>query len=241
MLILQVLSRISLTLAFLSAGMILWDIYGKGHRQKMPIMEVVWPVTALYFGPVALWMYRRQKNTGESAKGIMHDKPMDHEMTMAKEKSKTSQKLQWSSVAISVSHCGAGCTLGDIIAEFSIFALGLTVAGTALPYEYGGDYLLAIIFGLAFQYFVIAPMRGLGVRDGIRAAFKADFLALTAFEVGLFGWMALMSYVFFPAPNQIHPSSTVYWFMMQIGMMLGFATSWPANVWLLRRGIKEIM
>jgi len=39
---------------------------------------------------------------------------------------------------------------------------GLTVAGTALPYEYGGDYLLAIIFGLAFQYFVIAPMRGLG-------------------------------------------------------------------------------
>ena len=86
-------------------------------------------------------MYRRQKNTGESAKGIMHDAPMDHEMPMAKEKSKTSQKLPWLSVAISVSHCGAGCTLGDIIAEFSIFALGLTVAGRALPYEYGGDSL----------------------------------------------------------------------------------------------------
>jgi len=28
---------------------------------------------------------------------------------------------------------------------------------------------------------------------------------------------------------------------MQIGMILGFATAWPANVWLVRRGIKEEM
>jgi hypothetical protein len=33
----------------------------------------------------------------------------------------------------------------------------------------------------------------------------------------------------------------VYWFLMQIGMILGFATSWPANVWLIRKGIKEAM
>jgi hypothetical protein len=30
--------------------------------------------------------------------------------------------------AIGVSHCGAGCTLGDIITEFSVFGLGATVA-----------------------------------------------------------------------------------------------------------------
>lgn len=33
----------------------------------------------------------------------------------------------------------------------------------------------------------------------------------------------------------------VYWFLMQIGMIIGFATAWPANVWLIRRGIKEAM
>ncbi len=81
-------------------------------------------------------------------------------------------------------------------------------------------------------------MRGLGLRDGLKAAAKADFLSLTAFEVGLFGWMAIMTLVLFPAPNQLAPSSASFWFLMQVGMMIGFFTSWPANVWLVKRGIK---
>jgi hypothetical protein len=36
-----------------SAGWIVLDIYGHGYRQRMGIMEGVWPVTALYFGPAA--------------------------------------------------------------------------------------------------------------------------------------------------------------------------------------------
>lgn len=35
--------------------------------------------------------------------------------------------------------------------------------------------------------------------------------------------------------------SPVYWFGMQIGMVLGFVTAWPVNVWLIRTGIKEAM
>src|SRR5947208_530498 len=35
--------------------------------------------------------------------------------------------------------------------------------------------------------------------------------------------------------------SSGHWFLMQIGMMLGFVTSWPVNRWLLRHGIKEPM
>ncbi len=50
-----------------------------------------------------------------------------------------------------------------------------------------------------FQYFAIAPMRGLSFRKGLMEATKADVLSLTCFEVGLFGWMALMAFVFFPA------------------------------------------
>ena len=42
-------------------------------------------------------------------------------------------------------------------------------------------------------------MRGLSVRKGLTEAAKADAASLTAFEVGLVGWMALMSFVFFPA------------------------------------------
>ena len=46
-------------------------------------------------------------------------------------------------------------------------------------------------------------MRGLSLGQGIVAAIKADTLSLTAFEVGLFGWMALMRFVLFQPP--IHP------------------------------------
>jgi hypothetical protein len=33
----------------------------------------------------------------------------------------------------------------------------------------------------------------------------------------------------------------VFWFMMQIGLILGFATTYPVNRWLVRVGIKPGM
>ena len=43
----------ALAVAFLSAGAVVYDIYGRGYRQQMRVMEAVWPVTALYAGPLA--------------------------------------------------------------------------------------------------------------------------------------------------------------------------------------------
>ena len=40
-------------------------------------------------------------------------------------------------------------------------------------------------------------MRGLGMGEGIMAALKADTLSLTAFELGLFGGMAIIQFVLF--------------------------------------------
>jgi hypothetical protein len=128
-----------------------------------------------------------------------------------------------------------------LVSEWLIYALALSVAGHVLFAEYIGDYVLAVALGIVFQYFAIAPMRGLGVADGLKAAAKADFVSLTLFEVGLFGWMALMAYVFFPAPHPLTTNSAAFWFLMQLGMIIGFFASWPANVWLVKRGIKVPM
>ncbi len=38
------------------------------------------------------------------------------------------------------------------------------MAGLALGAEYVGDYIAAIALGIVFQYFAIAPMRGLSLR-----------------------------------------------------------------------------
>jgi hypothetical protein len=76
------------------------------HPQKMAVMNWVWPITALYFGPFALWSYYnfgRQKDLGNK-EGHKEEQPY------------------WQKVWKGVTHCGAGCTLGDIIAEWSMRA-----------------------------------------------------------------------------------------------------------------------
>jgi len=221
---LTVLAWTYISVCLSCAAIIAYDIFVTGRRQPMAVMNAIFPITALYFGPLAAAFYWRWGRTGRAAA-----------MTSAQ------PRPWWVVMATEVSHCGSGCALGDVISEFAIFALALTVAGATLGAEYIGDYLLALALGIAFQYFAIAPMRGLGVRDGLKAAAKADFISLTFFEVGLFAWMAVMAFVLFPAPHHLTPSSAAFWFLMQVGMMIGFATSWPANVWLVRRGIKVPM
>jgi hypothetical protein len=226
---LTVLSWCALGVALVCAAMLIGDIFVRGYRQRMPVMEWVWPVTALYLGPLAVWGYAR---FGRPQSRLWQG---EHRVETAP------AKPGWATVAVGVSHCGAGCTMGDVVAEFAIFFLGLRLLDETLYAEYVGDFVLAVLLGLVFQYFAVAPMRGLGVRDGLVAAAKADLVSLVAFEIGLFAWMAVQALVLFRAPHELRPDSPVYWFGMQIGMAIGFATSYPVNVWLIRRGIKEAM
>jgi hypothetical protein len=199
----------------------------------MWIMNLVWPITALYFSVFGLWAYFAlgRKATHGAMQG------MDH-MAMGHTSERPSPT--WRQTAVATSHCGAGCTVGDIIAEFSLFALGLTLFGSPLYASFAADLFLAWLLGIVFQYFSIKPMRSLTPSQALIAALKADTLSILAFEVGLFGWMALTYFVFFPNPH-LMPTSATYWFMMQIGMVIGYFTSYPMNHFLVRWGLKEAM
>jgi hypothetical protein len=268
---LTIVAWLYLSVCFCCAGIIGYDIVFNHRRQPMGVMNFVFPITALYFGPFALTLYWRWGRTRALTAGApmlmtrtavpqaaaelagdgmpLHgqhthlDVADDAGPDGADGAAAPGERARpgWVTMAIEVSHCGSGCALGDVISEFAIFALGLTVAGLALGAEYVGDYVFALAFGIVFQYFAIAPMRGLGLKDGLLAAAKADFISLTAFEVGLFGWMAVMAFVLFPAPHQLVPSSAAFWLLMQVGMIIGYCSSWPANVWLVSRGIKVPM
>ncbi|MGH9582311.1 MAG: DUF4396 domain-containing protein [Bryobacteraceae bacterium] len=217
----------ALSLAFLCALIIAID-YAR-HRQKMWIMYVVWPVTALYFGPVALAVYYKLRP--HTAK-----QPDARSQAGQGENNEGPKPLQ---ITAAVYHCGAGCTLGDIAGAWVVFMLGWTFAGAAFQTELVVDFIFAFVLGILFQYFTIAPMRGLGLGKGIVAALRADTASLIAFEIGLFAWMAISRFAIFRA--EIHPTSPVHWFMMQIGMILGFFTAYPVNKWLILKGWKEKM
>ena len=205
------------------------------HPQRMAVMNVVWPMTALYFSVFAVWAYfsvgRRQAGGKEGQGGGMHEKmEMQHQAPSPVQ------------VALGTSHCGAGCTLADLVTEFGIAAAGLVWFGSMLATDYLLDFLAAWALGIVFQYFAIKPMRPeMSATGAIWAAIKADTLSILAFQIGMYLWMALVYFKFFPAPHHLTPFDPRYWLMMQIAMVCGFATSYPMNRLLIGLGWKEAM
>jgi len=226
---LTVVAWISIGLAFGTAAVVAIDVVRR--PQHMWIMNVVWPLTALYAGPLGAWAYFRF--------GVLSSHAAMQAATRRGDTPAAERKPHWQMVATATTHCGSGCSLGDICAEWFLVLVPLTLFGHPIFAAWALDYALAFAFGIAFQYFTITPMKKLTVGEGLRAALKADTLSLTAWQLGMYGWMALV--VFGIVGHELPKTTPVFWFMMQIAMLVGFLTAYPVNAWLLRRGIKERM
>ncbi len=229
---LQSVAAVSLAAGVGSALFIAVDI-ARGRRQKMAIMNVVWPITGLWAGALGLagyLRYGRAPRAGEQA-----TKP-----TRAGHGTHGGDPPVPVAAARGTTHCGAGCTLGDVAAELWVLAFPLALFGHRLFGTWAYDYVFALTFGIAFQYLAIRPMNhDLSVGSTLKRAIAADFLSLTAWQVGMYAWMALATFGIFG--HELSKGGPTFWFMMQIAMLLGFFTSYPVNVWLVRRGIKEAM
>jgi hypothetical protein len=152
---LTVVAWLYLSACFCSAGIIACDIAFNHRPQPMGVMNFVFPITALYLGPLALALYWRWGRA--AARTAMAPMPMSraaasrvawasagdsmqtrggqhihHEMAGAAAPDGTGEPAApgerarpwWVTMAIEVSHCGAGCSLGDVISEVAIFWLG---------------------------------------------------------------------------------------------------------------------
>lgn len=154
------------------------------HPQRMWIMNIVWPINGLFGTVMTLLLYYRfgrlaARDASERSSG----------------KKETPFPVM---VAKGAMHCGAGCTLGDIVAEslvlafpaIAIWAGWKTLFSEKMSAIWVVDYLFAFVLGMAFQYFTIKPMRDLSPRVGIVQAVKADTLSLTAWQVGMYGGLS---------------------------------------------------
>lgn len=229
-----------------SALVIVVDEVVLGHRQQMWIMNLVHPITALYWGPVWLVAYFRHGRRSsirsmEDQAARLAREGADPDRLRERGRSTDDRELGRWHVANADSHCGAGCTLGDIGGEWIVWALGpWLIAGATVWPEMILDFPLAWGLGIVFQFFTIVPMRqDVGKLRGIWLAIRADTLSILAFQVGLFGWMILSSEVIWQPPLPI--DSPAHWWMMQVGMIIGFFTAYPVNRWLIKRGWKEKM
>ena len=236
------LSIASLALGALCAILIAADV--ARYPQRMWIMNVVWPVTALFGSLAVVWQY------GRYGRLVSHEQA--HAAMRAGQDPPSKRLTPFPiMVANGALHCGSGCTLGDIVAEWLVFAVPAIAVAFGYRSVFGHkifaawvvDYILAYAFGIVFQYFTIAPMRGLSLGPGLWAAIKADTLSLTAWQVGMYGFMGFAHfYLFGTLLGARLPTDTVeFWFMMQIAMICGFVTAYPVNWWLIRSGVKEKM
>ena len=229
---LRTLAIVSLALAFTCAIVIALDELRR--PQKMWIMYLVWPLTAL-FGSV-LWLAAYYRWGRGPSDGDFDSQPKPPFAAM---------------VVKGASHCGAGCTLGDIIAEWTAFA----VPAVAVWFGYGSlfanktfaiwipDFLVAFLIGIVFQYFTIKPMRDLSVGQGIWQAVKADIASISSWQIGMYGVMAIIQFlVFRPSYGGTAEVNTPeFWLAMQAAMIAGFCTAFPVNWLLIRGGVKEKM
>ncbi len=239
---LHVLAILSVLLAIGCALVAAVDV--ARHPQQMWIMNLVWPVTALYASVLGLWAYYRFGRLATRQRA---------QAAMARHEEMPSQRLTPfpAKVGKGTLHCGSGCTLGDICAEWLAFFVPAVATWLGWHWLFGEkmfavwilDFLFAFGFGIAFQYFTLKPMRDLSVRDGLVAAVKADTLSLAAWQVGMYGFMALAAFWIFRSVlgTRLETASFEFWLMMQIAMLCGFVTAYPVNLWLIRKGLKEAM
>jgi len=236
------LSIAALALGFACAVLIALDVLR--HPQHMAIMNIVWPVTALFGTVLTLWGYFRWGRLATQ-----------EEMKAARARGEQPPSKIRTPLAAMVgkgtSHCGSACALADIAGEWlTVLAPGLlawfglgSVFEEKIYSRWVLDYLLAFVLGIVFQYFTIVPMRQLSFLPGVWAAVKADTLSLTAWQLGMYGFMAVAHFWLFARVlgTPLEVASPEFWFMMQIAMLCGFATSYPVNWWLVSKGWKEKM
>lgn len=237
-----------LSWASLAAGLILAlavAVDEMRRPQQMWIMNIVWPVTVLYGTFLGLWFYGRygRAPAGQDERAAHH--------AHAPHGRPEPQPPFPIMVAKSTAHCGSGCTLGDLVAEW----LAFFVPVIAVWLGYGSvfsekmfavwilDFIFAFVLGILFQYFVIKPMRDLSAGRALVEALKADTISLIFWQIGMYGFMAVAAFVIWRDlfGLRLAVDSAEFWFMMQLAMWCGFVTSYPANWWLLRVGIKQEM
>lgn len=150
-------------------------------------------------------------------------------------------RSRWQSTVLSTLHCGAGCTLADLVGEWFLFFVPVAIGGSMIAGSWVFDYILALVFGIGFQYAAIRGMEPKTPRGEIvRRAAKADILSLTAWQAGMYGWMAVVIFALNGGAT-LPRTSFQFWFMMQIAMACGFLAALPVNAGLIRAGIKKGM
>ncbi|MER8546300.1 DUF4396 domain-containing protein [Mesorhizobium sp. M0684] len=179
------------------------------------VMKWGFILVTLYMGPLGLLLY------------VLADKeprPGEHELFT---------RPLWKQGVGSTIHCVAGDATGIILAAAVTAALGLPMWIDLIV-----EYLAGFAFGLfIFQSLFMKSMMGGTYWENVRKSFLPEFISMNFMMAGM---APVMSFLMMGRDMRaMEPTELLFWGVMSIGVIAGFALAYPANVWLVARGLKH--
>src|SRR5215471_5576618 len=139
---------------------------------------------------------------------------------------------RWRQVLGSTMHCVAGDGVGILAGAIVSSFLGLTGLAEILV-----EYILGFAFGWTiFQALFMRDMAGGSYRRALRSTFISELLSMNLLMAGMVPMvMALKSFITAAA----HPTAPSFWFVMSMGLLVGFIVAYPMNWWLVANHLKH--
>jgi hypothetical protein len=202
-----------LVLIVLSVAYVGYDIFR--YTPEMTVMKWGWVLVTLYLGPLAVGLY------------VLSDKeprPGTHEEFV---------KPLWKQGVGSTIHCVAGDATGIILAATVTAILGLPMWIDLIV-----EYLLGFAFGLfIFQSLFMKDMFGGSYRKSLKHSFRPEWLSMNMMMAGMV--LVMVPGMMGNDMRAMEPSQLLYWGVMSAGVIAGFITAYPVNVWLVWAGLKH--
>ena len=201
-------------LAALSTAYVVWDNFVRKNPEET-VMKWGWVLITLYMGPVALALY------------VMADKepqPGTHEEFI---------RPLWKQGVGSTVHCIAGDATGIITAAVITAALGLPMWIDLIV-----EYAAGFAFGLfVFQALFMKGMMGGTYLKAVKNSFIPEWFSMNMMAAGMFPVMIFL--MMGRDMRAMEPTEPLFWGVMSLGVIVGFATAYPVNVWMVSRNLKH--
>ncbi|MEP7325593.1 MAG: DUF4396 domain-containing protein [Gemmatimonadota bacterium] len=202
-----------LIVALLSAVYVAYDQFR--HNPEAPVMKWGFVLVTLYMGPVGLLLY------------VFADKepaPGSHEQFV---------KPLWKQGVGSTVHCVAGDATGIILAAVVTALLGFPMYVDVIV-EYVAGFLVGL---LVFQSLFMQRMMGGSYRDNLRRSFLPELLSMNMMMAGMAPVMIFL--MMGRDMRAMWPGEPLFWFVMSLGVVVGFIIAYPVNVWLVAKEMKH--
>jgi uncharacterized membrane protein YidH (DUF202 family) len=200
-------------LAGLSAAYVAYDQWRNNPEPN--VMRAAFVLVTLYMGPLGFLIY------------VLADKepkPGAHEEFV---------RPLWKQGIGSTIHCVAGDATGIILAAVITASLGLPMWLDLIV-----EYITGFGFGLfIFQSLFMKNMMGGTYWENVRRTFLPEFISMNAMMAGM---GSLMSFLMMGRDMRaMDPLELLFWGVMSLGVIVGFTTAYPFNVWMVAQQLKH--